>query len=108
MIYQPDEEFLSLPEELRWRHVRYEPAGDPPIDFSWEREWRIKTDSLTISPRGAHIVLPTDAWFQQLRQAHDHDESYDAQMYELVLGDIAWQMVQIFPWTAQVLARIAA
>src|SRR5438128_7603174 len=108
VIYQPDEEFLSLPDQMRWRHVRYEPTADPPIDFSWEREWRIKTDILSISPQVVRIVLPTDEWFQQLRRTHDRKESYDAQIYELVLGDVAWGMVEVFPWTAQVLERIAA
>ena len=108
VIYQADGEFLNLPDEVRWRHVRYEPAADPPIDFSWEREWRIQTEVLTISPQVARIVLPTDEWFEQLRSAHDREESYDAQMYELVLGDVAWGMVEVFPWTAQVLERIAA
>ena len=108
VIYQPDDEFSRLPEEMRWRHVRYEPAADPPVDFSWEREWRIKTDALSIRPEIARIVLPTDKWFEQLRHAHDRDESYDAQMNALVLGDLAWQMVETFPWTARVIERINA
>src|SRR6266496_5366041 len=36
VIYQTDGEFADLPEEFRWRHVRYEPAGAPGIDFTWE------------------------------------------------------------------------
>src|SRR6266516_3972805 len=51
VIYRPDEEFLSLPDRMRWRHVRYEPAADPPIDFSWEREWRVKTDIAALVQR---------------------------------------------------------
>lgn len=41
VIYQPESDFNALPEDMRWRHVRYEPIADNPIDFSWEREWRI-------------------------------------------------------------------
>lgn len=37
VIYQSDAEFQALPAEMRWRHVRYEPNGCPPTDFSWER-----------------------------------------------------------------------
>jgi hypothetical protein len=107
VIYQADEEFLTLPEDMRWRHVRYEPAADPPIDFSWEREWRISTDALSISPEVAHIVLPTDEWFEKLRRAHDRDESYDAEMYKLIIGNLAWQLVEVFPWTAKVIKRIS-
>jgi hypothetical protein len=108
VLYQADEEFSHLPDEMRWRHVRYEPASSPPVDFSWEREWRTKTDALSISPEIARIVLPTDEWFERLGRAHDRDEPYDAQMYELVLGDLAWQMVEALPWTAHVLERIGA
>jgi hypothetical protein len=108
VIYQTDEEFLTLPENMRWRHVRYEPVADLPVDFSWEREWRIRTDALSISPEAAHIVLPTDEWFEKLRCAHDRDESYDAEMYELIMGNLAWQMVEVFPWTTQVIKRISA
>lgn len=39
VIYQPDTDFNALPEDMRWRHVRYEPLAVPPIDFTWEREW---------------------------------------------------------------------
>ena len=40
-IYQSDEEYDLLSDDQKWRHVRYEPNGEPMIDFSWEREWRI-------------------------------------------------------------------
>jgi len=31
VIYQPDADYVALPEDMRWRHVRYEP---PQIDFT--------------------------------------------------------------------------
>ncbi|GAG63688.1 unnamed protein product, partial [marine sediment metagenome] len=34
-----DLEYDILPEELKYRHVRYELESD--IDFTWEREWRL-------------------------------------------------------------------
>ena len=40
VIYQADLEYASLPEEMRWRHVRYEPQIEPAIDFSGKREWK--------------------------------------------------------------------
>lgn len=52
VIYQSDKEFYDLPEAIRWRHVRYEPASSPPIDFTWEREWRIQCRYLHIGPQG--------------------------------------------------------
>ena|SRR5436305_5885744 len=41
VIYQPDSDFDLLPEDLRWRHVRFEPTGERIIDWTWEREWRV-------------------------------------------------------------------
>ncbi len=46
VIYQPEIEFNILPEELRWRHVRYEPGAEQAKDFTWEREWRMNCDEL--------------------------------------------------------------
>jgi hypothetical protein len=43
VIYQPDSDFDLLPETHKWRHARYEPTAEEPVDFSWEREWRIQT-----------------------------------------------------------------
>jgi len=50
VIYGPWSDFGILPEELRWRHVRYEPTGEQVIDFTWEREWRMRCDELPFSP----------------------------------------------------------
>lgn len=57
VIYQPDSEYALLPEELRYRHVRYEPDARSPIDLTWEREWRIKTDNLYLDPQNCEIVV---------------------------------------------------
>src|SRR5260370_2543510 len=38
VIYQPESDFSLLPEEQRWRHVRFELTGEQAIDFTWERE----------------------------------------------------------------------
>ena len=56
VIYQPESEFQLLPDELKYRHVRYEPSEG--IDFSWEREWRINTDTLMLDPKETLVVVP--------------------------------------------------
>jgi hypothetical protein len=56
-IYQPDSEFHLLPSSMQWRHVRYEP---PRVDFSWEREWRIRTDFLEFDNQTASIAIRSD------------------------------------------------
>jgi hypothetical protein len=50
VIYQPEEEYQLLPEALKWRHVRFEPLSSIPIDFSWEREWRVHCEELSFGP----------------------------------------------------------
>jgi hypothetical protein len=56
VIYQTHSEHESLPQGIQWRHVRYEP---PNIDFTWEREWRLCTDILTLEPQDTLVVVPT-------------------------------------------------
>lgn len=57
VIYQPDDEYEKLPEELRWRHCRFEP---PDIDFTWEREWRVFTDRLFLNSTQTLVFVPTE------------------------------------------------
>ena len=47
-----------MPEEMKHRHVRFELSKDSTIDFTWEREWRVKTDTLKITPKDVTIVTP--------------------------------------------------
>lgn len=43
VINQANEEYVQLPDSLKYRHVRYEPHRG--IDHAWEREWRIQNGS---------------------------------------------------------------
>lgn len=58
VIYGPDPDYSKLPEEMRYRHVRFHLSAETTIDHTWEREWRIKTDELTITPDDVTIVVP--------------------------------------------------
>jgi len=99
VIYQTDEEFDLLPEELRWRHVRYEPNRERPIDFTWEREWRIKCDSLPIDPSYAGIVVPDENWAQRMIDEHEAEQDFEVFRYSLILDEIlAEQYREEFPW----------
>jgi len=59
VIYQTDAERDLLPEDIRYRHVRYEPDD---VDFTWEREWRIRTDALPLDPEQTTIAVPSRRW----------------------------------------------
>lgn len=99
VIYQSESEYSTLPEEIRWRHVRYEPTGENPIDFTWEREWRIRCDELQILPNEAAIVVPSDDWADALVHEHEQGQDYQVEMYSLIFEKcLAEQYREYFPW----------
>jgi hypothetical protein len=73
-IYQRDDEFSALPPTHQWRHVRYEPDRLFPIDFSWEREWRILTEKLKLSGSGCDVIVPSMGWYDELLAWHREKE----------------------------------
>jgi hypothetical protein len=92
VIYQPESEFDALPEDIRYRHVRYDPVSG--VDVTWEREWRIRTDSLELDPRATTFVVPSRAIIESLV-----DEHVDLQRYEVAaLGDAAAEALSAYPW----------
>lgn len=104
VIYQSNSEYELLPSELKWRHVRYEPDGDPIIDFSWEREWRIYCDELQIEPASGGIVVPSQTWAEKLTDAHDEEQDFLVREYSLIMSQsIAEQYRETFSWPVYVL-----
>ncbi|SRR6266511_3567013 len=71
VIYQSEAEYELLPEEIRFRHVRYEPHRG--IDHTWEREWRIRTDELVLDPSEVTFVVPTRLWERKFHGEHADD-----------------------------------
>jgi hypothetical protein len=57
VIYEHPDNFPSFPEKEKYRFVPYDPTKG--IDFTWEREWRIKTGYLRLDPRETLVVVPT-------------------------------------------------
>ena len=100
VVYQSDAEYESLPDVLKWRHVRYEPNSEPSVDFTWEREWRIRTEALRFGPDTAAIVVQDQSWAQRLVQEHEIEQDYEIQLYSLVLDEqIARLMLETpFQW----------
>jgi hypothetical protein len=94
VIYQDDKEYLLLPEVLRWRHVRYEPNSEPGVDFTWEREWRIRVDFLQINPATACFVVPSSSWVERFNREHSCEIVDDtwASSYAAITGvpEQAW------------------
>lgn len=57
MIYDHPKAFDSFSEDQKYRFVPYDPVKQ--IDFTWEREWRIKVDYLELDPKETLVVVPT-------------------------------------------------
>jgi len=104
VIYQPESEFRELPDSHKWRHVRYEPDAAQPIDFTWEREWRIKSQGLVFRPNEVVILVPRQAWLDALRQTHETEQDDWAYMYSQVLDEEILALYrEHFPWRVRVL-----
>lgn len=95
VIYQPQNEFYDLPDDLKYRHVTYEPNNPAgPIDFTWEREWRIRTDELPFTPEDVTIIYPKRTWAKGYKGVHMSEMRETVQL----LGETgAWALVA-FPW----------
>lgn len=57
VIYDHPSAFDELPSSQKYRFVPYDPQQG--IDFTWEREWRIKADALILDPKETLVVVPT-------------------------------------------------
>ena len=100
VIYQTDDEFNYLPESHRWRHVRYEPMHDPPIDFTWEREWRICCSELPFDSDVASIIVPDEGWAGRLIRKHEKEQDFRVMQYKLIFTDemLAHMFYEPFRW----------
>ena len=100
VIYQPVAEFEGLSTDYRWRHVTYEPNRDEPIDFTWEREWRIKCGALCFDPSCAGIVVQDEDWEQRMISEHETEQDFMVSQYNEMLDDemLAEQYREPFPW----------
>lgn len=98
VIYQPESEFRLLPPPLRWRHVRFEPTGDSPVDFTWERDWRVPGDELRFGFGDVEIVLPDERFRERFISEAESEAFHTAWQYAEVLGEIAWAYDTGNPW----------
>lgn len=100
VIYQTDEEFTLLPDAIVWRHMRYEPNAGTPIDFTWEREWRIKTNRLEFNPSVAGVIFPDWSWVSRFQHEFDSVQDLVVEEYAQMLDDqlLAEGFREHMPW----------
>lgn len=100
VIYQSHEEYDELPDGMKWRHVRYEPHVEPPVDFCWERKWRVHTDAFEFRPTVAGLVLPGQAWANRLIEAHGEQQDWMIHEYAQVIDrDLSELLREELQWT---------
>ncbi|CAQ45894.1 conserved hypothetical protein [Stenotrophomonas maltophilia K279a] len=106
VIYQPAAEFHDLPASHAWRHMTYEPDRDPPIDFTWEREWRLQTEQLHFDQSCAGVVVPDRAWAARMRAEHEVEQDWRVLAYSQIMdAPLAEQLRDDYRWTLTSLRR---
>lgn len=100
VIYQTDDEFNLLSSGIAWRHVRYEPDAVSPVDFTWEREWRINTNRLEFNPSVTGIIFPNLNWASRFQREFDDVQDLVVQEYAQMLDDqlLAEGYRENMPW----------
>lgn len=72
VIYQSDDEYELLSDEIKYRHVRFDLSKDKKSDWTWEREWRLKTEGLPITPKDVTLIIPTREIEEKMKN-ENHD-----------------------------------
>lgn len=83
VIYGPDSDYALLPDAMKYRHVRFHLSAAYSIDYTGEREWRIKAEFLQISPDVVTIVVP-DRRAKEAFVRHYKEDNW----HFIVLGDL--------------------
>jgi hypothetical protein len=75
VIYSTREEGEKQKEnaDLNWRFVSYDPAKEGRLDFTWEREWRIKKDAITVRSDLVKLVFPNLIWINRFIEEHEKE-----------------------------------
>jgi len=66
VLYQTEEEYKLLPEDFQYKHVKFDLSQEPKIDWTWEREWRLKMDELRLDIRRTTVILPNRSIMEEL------------------------------------------
>ncbi|SDG33107.1 hypothetical protein [Idiomarina zobellii] len=106
VIYQSDYEFEKLPESHRWRHVRYQPSDSHPVDFTWEREWRLRATGLELNPSSCVVVIPDIGYAERLYSEYESEQDINMMQYSQVIGEeLSRHYRNEFPWRIAVLSE---
>lgn len=101
VIYGTEQELSRLGEDSRWRQVLYEIRdGFGFSDFTWEREWRVRTDVLEFNEESAQIVVPDSNWAYRLVSEFNSREDGRVMEYSQIFGQSLAELYRgAFRWT---------
>jgi hypothetical protein len=84
----------------------YDPVADPPIDFTWEREWRVLKRAFEFTPDVAGLVVPNHAWADRLIEAHHEQQDWQVFEYAQIFDRAIAEMYrEPFRWNVFPLSR---
>lgn len=98
VIYDKKDAYDKLPDELKYRHVTYDPENK--IDFTWEREWRIQAEELVLDPSQALVIVPDastafDIFYGHAEEKPDYDYSDGQTWVAGVYHEPKWMAVSL-------------
>ena len=99
VIYQDHESYDLLPLSMRHLHVRFRLGGAYDVDYTWEREWRIRADRLEFGPEDVTLVVPT-------REVSEHLHTMWAEWQDSQAKEGEIEQVEPYPWHQIVLSDL--
>jgi hypothetical protein len=92
VIYGEPDEFEALPQGMQYRYVRYQP--DQEVHWTWEREWRIRTNALVLAPAETTLVVPR----RVIAEAFRNKKADDNFAMSVALPEIAFVFTEPLKW----------
>jgi hypothetical protein len=86
---------IFFKDDIKWKHVKLDISRENKVDWSHEREWRIKKDSsIIIADFNFSLLFPNNKW------KYKYISLCEIQIaeYSLIMDDLlAYQYVDIYP-----------
>ena len=85
VVYQSSNEFDYLDDSMKWKHCTFNPQEHSWVDWTWQREWRIKTRKLNITPDFVRLLVP-DNFKGVLQSEHEQQDDWHTYQVSELLG----------------------